>query len=601
MINFFNNEYNNGEIITMVPVRVSIFICFVTLAVILTSFSGCIQPETEMIPMRDGVKLATDVYLPESNQPHGSLLIRTPYNKNDNKMTGIDLASAGWPTVIQDMRGRYASEGIDTVFFNAHTDGPDTLAWIAEQEWSNGKIVSFGGSALGINQYYMAGTNPEHLACQFIQVATPDLYHHAMYQGGQFRKSLVELWLQGQGSLYILEDFYQHENYTLNDYYWTNVSLEDNWEDVNVPAIHFGGWYDCFSQGTVEGFKGYQYLGGAGARGNSKLIMGPWTHSGGQFQGELTYPENAIDNFSYYMFEDMVVQYTMDGPNDFDDWPAVIYYVMGDVENTSAPGNIWLTSDQWPIPYQELPVYCHSAGSLSTEIQSTIDTLTYTYDPTNPVSTYGGQNLNILRGPYDQQEIEQREDVLVFTSPILTEPLWITGPITVRLYVSSTGPDTDFTAKLCDVYPDGRSMLINDGILRMRNRNGCDHWEFMEPGTIYEIEIQLWDTSYVFNRGHQLRISISSSNYPRFLANPNTKEPMAHNTSYAIAENSIYIGPDYPSCIILPQVIQNYELQKEKAKNTIIPLIENHQKKNTAFSRGNQVLNLIKYVRSQIP
>jgi len=581
----------------MRPLRLPIFIFCVMLTFILTSFSGCIQPETEMILMRDGVKLATDVYLPESQQPHGSILIRTPYNKNDNRVTGVDLASAGWPTIIQDMRGRYASEGIDTVFFNAHTDGPDTLDWIADQDWSNGKVVTFGGSALGINQYYMAGTNPEALAGQFIQVATPDLYHHAMYQGGQFRKSLVELWLQGQGSLYILEDFYQHENYTLQDYYWTNVSLEDNWQDVNVPAIHIGGWYDCFTQGTIEGFKGYQYLGGPGARGKSKLIMGPWTHSFGQYQGELVYPENAIDNFSYYMFEDMVLQYTMDGPTDFDEWPAVIYYVMGDVENASAPGNLWLTADQWPISYQELPIYCQADGSLSTVKSTTTETISYIYNPVDPVPTHGGQNLNILRGPYDQQEIEQRDDVLIFTTPVLSDPLWITGPITVRLYVSSTCPDTDFTAKLCDVYPDGRSMLINDGILRMRNRNGCDHWEFMEQDTIYEIEIQLWDTSYLFNTGHQIRISLSSSNYPRFIANPNTKEPMAKNTSYAIAENSIHIGSEYPSCIILPQVIQNYEVEKEKAQETLMPLLKNRQQKDSAFVHGYQILNVIKQFR----
>ncbi|MCK4348378.1 MAG: CocE/NonD family hydrolase, partial [Thermoplasmatales archaeon] len=301
--------------------------------VVLMALSGCIKSNEYMVEMRDGIHLATDVYLPKNNNsPHGTILMRTPYDKTsyDYLSTGMNLANAGWPTVIQDMRGRFASEGIDTVFKNAHTDGPDTLAWIADQSWSNGKIATYGASALGINQYYMAGANPPNLACQYIQVATPNLYEHAVVQGGQFRKSLVEMWLEGQGSLFVLPEYFEHENYTLD--YWTNVSLEDNWQDVNVPAIHIGGWYDCFAQGTVAGFMGYQHLGGTGANGKSKLIMGPWTHGGGRNQGELVYPENAVDNFSFDMFVDMINQYTMDGPDDFDQWPAVSYYVMGDVD-----------------------------------------------------------------------------------------------------------------------------------------------------------------------------------------------------------------------------------------------------------------------------
>ncbi|GAF68487.1 unnamed protein product, partial [marine sediment metagenome] len=184
-----------------------------------------------MIEMRDGVKLATDVYRPVFRcLPHGTILLRTPYNKDDLRIIGIICSLFGWSTVIQDMRGRYASEGNDTIFRNAHTDGPDTLSWIANQSWSNGKIATIGPSALGINQYFMAGANPSNLACQYIQVATPNLYKHAIYQGGQFRKSLVERWLEGQDSTHILEEIFENENYTLD--FWTNVSLEDNWEDV---------------------------------------------------------------------------------------------------------------------------------------------------------------------------------------------------------------------------------------------------------------------------------------------------------------------------------------------------------------------------------
>jgi len=530
-----------------------IILSTISILVVFILLSGCVTPTGYMVEMRDGIHLATDVYLPtKENLPHGSILIRTPYNKDGLQIIGSNLADNGWPTVTQDTRGRYASEGIDTVFRNAHTDGPDTLAWIAHQSWSNGKIATFGGSALGISQYYMAGANPPNLACQYIQVATPNLFKHAVVQGGQFRKSLVEMWLDGQGSLSVLPEYFEHENYTLD--YWTNVSLEDNWQDVNVPAIHIGGWYDCFAQGTVDGFMGYQYLGGIGANGKSKLIMGPWTHGIGRNQGELIYPENSVDNFHDYMFEDMVIQYTMNGPDDFDQWPAVSYYVMGDVDNISAPGNEWRYADDWPIAYTELECYFHDDGTLSTSLQGEHDPLTFTYDPTDPVPTLGGQNLNIARGPYDQRIVENRDDVLVFTSQILEEPIEATGPIKTRLYVSSDCPDTDFSVKITDIYPDGRSMLITDGILRMRNRNGLDHWEFMEPGEVYEIEVDIWDTSYIWNVGHRVSVAVSSSNYPRFLNNPNTADPITKNTTYNIAHNTLYVDTNYPSCIILPWV-----------------------------------------------
>ena len=530
---------------------VILIICTLLISVFL---AGCIIPTEYMVEMRDGVHLATDVYLPRGqSQPHGTILIRTPYNKDPlGLLIGTSWARSGWPTVIQDMRGRFASEGNDTVFRNAHTDGPDTLSWIANQSWSNGKIATWGGSALGINQYYMAGANPPNLACQFIQVATPNLYKDVVYPGGQFRKYMLEEWLKSQGSTYVLPEIIERENYTLE--FWTNVSLEDNWQDVNVPAIHIGGWYDCMQQGTIDGFMGYQYLGGSGAQGNSKLIMGPWTHGGGT--GQLVYPENAKDNFSSDMFWDMVNQYTMSGPNNYDSWSTVSYYVLGDVDDIDAPGKEWRHADDWPIPSTETEWFFHENGTLSKTPPGNYDPLAYVYDPMDSVPTVGGQNLKLPAGPYDQTPVENRSDVLVFTSPILANPYEATGYVKARLYVSSDCPDTDFTVKLTDVYPDGRSMLITDGILRMRNRNGTDHWEFMEPGEIYEIEVDLWSTSYVWNTGHKIRVAISSSNYPRFLNNPNTADGIYANTTYNIAHNTLYLDDIHLSCIILPEVDQ---------------------------------------------
>ena len=565
----------------------------VVFMLLLTTLSGCVSKTTYMVEMRDGIHLATDVYLPNKQKsPHGVILIRTPYNKDNLHRIGMLWAMAGWPTVIQDMRGRFASEGVDCAFRKAHTDGPDTLAWIASQPWCNGKIATYGGSALGICQFFMAGENPSNLACQYIMVANPNLHHYAIFQGGEFRKGLMEGWLERQNSTFILPEWLEHENYTLD--YWTNVSLDGKWGNVNVPAIHLGGWYDVFAQGTIDGFIGYQYYGGEGARGKSKLVMGPWTHAtvNQLKQGQLEYPENSKDNFSLNMFMDMLDEYTMGGPPDFENWPAVIYYVMGDVDDENAPGNQWLVADEWPpLPYNSTPFYLGDDGLLTDILPSTSASLTYTYNPNRPVPTIGGQNLYLTKGPYDQRITEGRKDVLVFTTPPLEKPVWVTGQIKARLYVSSDCPDTDFTVKLCDVYPDGRSMLITDGILRMRNRNGYDHWEFMEPGKIYEIEVDLWSTSYIWNTGHKIRISISSSNAPRFLANPNTGAPVGDNGSSQIAHNTIYFGSTHPSCILLPVVTGvDFEKKAKYASDVLHELVHHSEEKIKEYISANTQL-----------
>ncbi len=516
--------------------------------------------ETFMVEMSDGIHLATDVYLPDGGSPpHGAILIRTPYNKNGTGMG--QWANNGWPSIVQDTRGRFQSEGIDTIFRDAHTDGPDTLDWIASQNWSNGKVVTTGGSATGIVQYLMAGADPDPLTCQYIGAATPNLYT-TIYPGGQFRKNMIEIWLENQGSTYVLPELWAHENYSLQ--YWTNVSLEDNWQDVNVPAVHIGGWYDCFCQGLLDGFMGYQYEGGPGAAGKSKLIVGPWTHAlfGERLQGELLYPENAKDTFSGEYLDEIIDQYILEESNDFENRPNVVYYVMGDVTNSGALGNFWRYTDYWPPECIEDEWYFHENNILSLESPGSYSYLNYSYDPTNPVSTRGGTNLfpfaPTWAGPYDQTDVENRDDVLLFTSETLTEPYEATGRIKARLYVSSDCPDTDFTVKLTDVYPDGRSMLITDGILRMRNRNGCDHWEFMEPGNVYEVEVDLWSTSYIWNTGHRIRVAVSSSNYPRFLANPNTEDGIYQNRDSVVADNILYLDSSHPSCIILPRYNDNY-------------------------------------------
>ena len=545
-------------------------------------FEAQCTKKTYMVPMRDGIKLATDVYLPILQvKPHGSILLRTPYDKSEIAIVGYIFAFLGWPTVIQDIRGRYASEGNDTVYRNDHTDGPDTLQWIGTQGWSNGKVATVGPSALGIVQYLMAGENPPELACQGIMVASPNLYKTAIYQGGQFRKELVERWLEGQDAEYMLQEIWDNENYTLD--FWTNVSLDDNWPDVNVPAIHFGGWYDPFQQGITDGYNGYQHLAGPGARGKSMLIIGPWYHDGyiTTKQGQLVYPENSLCWFAVEIYLQMIKKYTMNENNHFDDYSTVYYYTMGDANTIDAPGNEWRTANDWPIPATNTSWYLHDNGLLDTNYPNDYEPITYQYNPTNPVPTLGGQVLEIPPGPYDQTPLENRDDVLVFTSPVLTEPYEATGPIKAKIYVSSDRIDTDFTVKLTDVYPDGRSMIITDGILRMRNRNGQDHWEFMQPGEIYEINIDMWSTSYIWNTGHKIRVAVSSSNYPKFLNNPNTNDPIHKNTTYNIAHNTLYIDSQHPSCIILPEIEQSPSSNPPEKPNK--PTGRTHIKVNQSY------------------
>jgi predicted acyl esterase len=516
---------------------------------------------TYMVPMRDGVHLATDVYLPyEDYPPHGTILIRTVYNKDniERYMRGQDYdleewVEKGWPFVVQDERGTYASEGKESINPGGdYYDGYDTVKWVAAQPWCNGKIATWGRSAFGNNQYLLAGSNPPNLSCQYVGVATSNIYKDGCYPGGELRRYLLENRLEEKSFLRILE----MENFSLDE--WGEVTLIDKWENVNAPAIHIGGWYDMWTQGTLDAFMGYQYNGGEHGKGNSKLIMGPWAHT--QFgynkskTGDIRFPSSQYDTFSRNMFEDMITYYTMDGPDEYSAYPTVSYYVMGDVDDSNATVNEWRYSPVWPIPSTKTSYYFHENGLLSTTMPRNYAPLTYQYDPTNPVPTHGGNNLLLSQGSKDQASLEDRTDVLLFTSAVLQKPLEATGPITAKLFVSSDCPDTDFTVKLTDVYPDGRSMLVMDGILRMRNRNGNDHWDFMDAGEIYEITIDLWSTSYVWNMGHQIRVAISSSNSPRFLANPNTVDGIYKNTTYSIAKNTLYMDSSHPSCIILPVI-----------------------------------------------
>ncbi|MDZ7344510.1 MAG: CocE/NonD family hydrolase, partial [candidate division KSB1 bacterium] len=504
-------------------------------------------------------QLATDVYLSESLGQWPTILIRTPYSKEVDptiELAFAFLVSRGYAIAVQDTRGRFASPGIDSLFLDdgwgPRQDGYDTVEWIAAQSWSNGKVGTWGASALGITQYLMAGSAPPHLVCQFVEVGATNLYTQAAYPGGVLLKNLVEEWIAGQGSTYLLPFVFAHSRY---DEYWERLDLETRFSAVKVPIYHLGGWHDIFTEGTINGFVGVQYGGGQGARGKQKLLIGPWTHGAWQTrqQGELTFPPNSTFNdfvetlrwFDYWLLgQDTGIMSE----------PPVKYYVMGAIED-GAPGNEWRTASDWPPPSQPTPFYLHANGELSPERPvTTRAALSYQYDPKNPVPTIGGRNLLIDAGPYDQRRVENRPDVLVFTTPVLEQPLEVIGKIKVKLWMASSARDTDFMAKLTDVYPDGRSILVSDGAVRARHRDSLRREDFLTPDSIYACEIDLWSTAMIFNKGHRLRVAISSSNAPRFDPNANTGGPIRGDSSTVIATNTLYVDSARPSHLLLPVI-----------------------------------------------
>jgi predicted acyl esterase len=544
--------------------RVSMAKCILRLVVFVVLSAGIfrigsaadgIKKTTEKVAMHDGVHLATDIYHPESqNGPLPVILMRTPYDKN-NGAKGLSAAAVkhGYVLVIQDMRGRFASEGNDSVVFHndgwgSRRDGQESLEWIVRQPWCNGSIATQGGSALGITQTMMAPNAPSSLKAQFVQVAFDDMYSQGTYQGGVWRKSLIEWWLKASHfDPKSFETFVKHPDY---DAFWAEANAEAQASRIDVPGIYWGGWYDIFQQGTINSFVSIQSHGGPHARGQCRLILGPYAH--GPFEG-LKYPASAgkqpqaADAFRFFDYHLKGIDHGVSTEK------PVHYYVMGDPEAKSAPGNFWRSADTWPPPSQPTAYYFHADGRLSAAPPASAKAeKTYRYDPKDPVPTLGGQNLVGSKGPADLRPIESRNDVLVFSTEPLEQPLEVTGRISAELFIASDCPDTDFTAMLADVYPDGRSMLVTDGILRTRFRKSLDHEELLEPSQTYKLEVDLWSTSLIFNKGHRVRVLISSSNSPRFDPNPNTGHPFRADKQTRIATNTVRLSAGHPSHIILP-------------------------------------------------
>ncbi len=551
------------------------------------------------VPMRDNIRLDTNVFRPVGSARYPTILIRTPYNKGpDFPVAYASFIQRGYAVILQDVRGRYGSEGAFNPLEQEGPDGYDTLNWIAAQPWSDGKVGMIGGSYLGIAQWRLALLDNPHLKAIFPVVSGSDDYLDRFYSpGGAMKLGHRLLWLSLNLSppgiarpkfgnyvghlplrtsdvaatgrtLPVYQKVLEHPTY---DAFWKSMSIRENISRVHVPVFSVGGWYDNYVESDLDAFAA---LHKAGRRDTKhRIIVGPWPHNmstpfdGIAFGDDSSSPIRAyqlawFDHWLKGMPEESAIftPWTYHRVRAEVDEAPLHIFVMG--------VNRWRDEQEWPLARTHYtPLYFASKGhantmkgdgALSWNLGKKTKPDQFVYDPRDPVPTMGGAvccDPKIFPwGPMDQRPVEARKDVLVYTSDPLKQDLEVTGPVRVVLYASSSAPDTDFTAKLVDVYPSGQALNLTDGLLRIRYRGGLDKVELAQPGEVYPLTIDAGVTSNVFLRGHRIRIEISSSNFPRFDRNPNTGRSVADETVLKKAQQTVYHTRMYPSHILLPIV-----------------------------------------------
>jgi predicted acyl esterase len=512
------------------------------------------------IPMRDGQSLAADVYLPKGDGKYPTVLIQTPYNKDPMRPWWLGEGRWGasslftdpnYAFVVMDWRGKFASRSAQLPGKqpNIGQDGFDAVVWIAKQDWSNGKVATWGLSALGRVQYETARENPPNLVCAVPIVMPLNLDYDAYFPGGALWEEFA-LMLGRIGFGAAIRDNLAAR--PLKNEAWQAIATNFvKGEDFRIPMLFIGGWFDIYTDGVISAFETARAKGGEKARAHSRLIMGPWVHGIDQLKnGQLEF--SAAHYFGMKKARAFIDYWVRGVPNSFDKTEAPItYFQMG--------ANEWRTTESWPPKdSRERAYYFGSAKTLSTQTpKADAPPLTFRYDPANPAPTVGGHVLTpeLQPGPADQREkVESRSDVLVFSTPAMEKDLAITGKVKIKLFVSSDRPDTDFTAILTDVYPDGRSISITEGVRRMRLRNSTAKEELMKPGEVYPVTIELTNTALTFLKGHRVRVIVSSSNYPKYALNLNDGGPMYRKAAGLVATNTVYADKQRPSALILPVV-----------------------------------------------
>lgn len=575
-------------------------------------YSVKFEPNVPLV-LRDGTKTYVDVFRPDAPGKFPALLQRTPYDKSTpasrtGTLDAVRAAMAGYGVVIQDVRGRYTSDGEFYTFVNEINDGYDSVEWAASQPWCTGKVGMYGVSYVGATQWLAAKSRPPSLAGIAPGVTASDYHEGWAWQGGAFELGFNLSWAMGalvtanfanlsrrlklgpdqldrliaakdslcsgyehlpmrdlphlRGLAPYYYDWLEHPEY---DDYWKRLSIEESHSQISVPAFNFGGWYDIFLGGTIRNYVRMRQMGATeAARKGQRLIIGPWVHGGAPINVSGEYNFGTRSSSLVLDLPGLILRfydYWLKGEdNGVADEKPVCIFVMGE--------NAWRFEDDWPLARtQTTRYYLHSRGKantlngdgwLSPEPPGSEPPDVYVYNPLDPVPTRGGSlccdPAFMAAGAYDHRPVEARPDVLVYSTPPLEQDMEVTGPVTVTLYASSSARDTDFTAKLLDVEPSGYARNLTDGIIRARYRRPRSPASLITPGEVYEYTIDLWATSNVFKQGHQVRLEISSSNFPRFDRNTNTGEPIASGSKCVAALQTIHHAAEYPSCVTLPIV-----------------------------------------------
>lgn len=539
-----------------------------------------------MVPMRDGVRLSTDLAIPRGDGPWPAVLTRTPYGNSDPLRVErlLWLARRGFAVAYQDCRGRYDSEGEWEPLRTEREDGLDTLAWLAAQDFCNGSIGVTGRSYEGYCTNVLAWDRHPALKAIVPIVALPDPVLNVPYQNGAFFWNLL-IWSQlvhartnqdvtqvNWTELYTklplreldrlagfdsptFQAWMDHP--TLDDW-WKQACYMDKWDRVDIPALHVCGWYDDDGISTYMNYPGLRA--GAmteAARDGQRLIVGCWPHATNKSSvvGELDFGEGAVIDLNGMILR-FFAWHLAGEDHGLDHDPRCRIFIMGE--------NRWHGLSDWPIPGAvNTKYYLHSGGhanslfgdgALSTEAPDDVPADEYTYDPNNPVPYVTDPVQLQLGEASDQQSIERRPDVLVYSSAVLAEDVVVCGRVFAELYIESDAPATDFTAKLVDVYPNGRAIQVCDGIQRAEFRTGLEAAEWLEPGQVYKLTVDLWATGLRFLKGHRIRLEVSSSAVPKFARHLNTDTPQSDETQPRIAQQRVHHSSAHPSCLVVDVV-----------------------------------------------
>ena len=497
------------------------------------------------VAMRDGVKLRTEIFLPKGkgDGPWPVVLQRTPYTRWDiaNRLGAVRGATVA--VVTQNQRGRFGSEGAGTFpiesFDNEVQDSYDTIEWAAGQKWSNGKVGMIGVSGHGIAGFNAIWSGAPHLVAVNVSITSDNAYY--LFYNNGVRRYLYD-WIKQRGGS---PKPWPRPTTAAFDANARQAFLAERGAKCRAAFANESGWYDIFSEALLDAFV---------ALAPTKkvfLTIGPDGH--GPIGGELKYPKAPmptglkVRTFKQWMTEEAPKEPTES---------TLVYYLMGDTRDAAAPGNVWKATGRWPVPSTATSFYLQKDGTLTAEAPKDKDaSLSYTYDPKDPARSLGGNyEFKGKNGPHDQRPLKDRKDVLRFVTEPLKEPVGITGKVMVELHVSSDAPDTTFVATLVDIYPDGYEALVRTGAMMARYWQGLDKPARLEKGKVYRLEMDLWSTALVFNKGHRIAVLVTSSSTPAFEVHPNTYDPVDSIEKAAAARNTIHLSAGRASRVILPVV-----------------------------------------------